>query len=318
LLSNVSLIFYSKILKNILGRFLTKKAVVLLITLGFITVITVLIMQTVTLSKSSLDDLTKVKIQNQLMFYMINVTNLLKEQKADDIRDYFLDQEIPVFDEKSGVNLTVKCQALDDKLNLNKLLSCNNARCDEIIKRYAKDKELVDEDYFLALLKDTVAPLKAAVERRTGSRIIIDDKTFSDGCILNYKTIKQIQDKYYQELRDPNIYKIKKDDFLDIFYLSDLKLKEDGNDSKPNGAVSKVLGCYENNDACQKEFKNINKSLNNITNCSTNKNNKSIKTKDLIQCKVDLYINDEIHSIIFKYNLNQKVKKRVVSIDEFF
>jgi len=293
-----------------------KKAVVLLITLGFITVITVLIMQTVTLSKSSLDDLTKVKTQNQLMLYMTNVTKLLKNQKADDIRDYLLDQEIPVFDEKSGVNLTVKCQALDDKLNLNRLLSCNNTKCDEIIKRYAKDKELADEDYFLALLKDTVAPLEAG-ERRAGSRIVIDDKTFSDGCILNYKTIKQIQDKYYQELKDPNIYKINKDEFLDIFYLSDLKLK-DGNNSEPNDAVSKVLGCYENDDACQKEFNNINNSLKKITRCSTSKNNQTIQTKDLIQCKVNLYTGDESHSIVFKYNLNHKAKKRVVSIDEFF
>jgi len=296
---------------------LKKKAVVLLITLGFIAVITALVMQTVSLSKSSFDDLMSIKNQNQLSLYMLNLTNLLQSQNESDIKDYLVDQgDIPIFDEKSGVNISISCRSLDKRLNLNKLLSCDKEECDDVIKTYAKELELADDDYFLALLKDTVAPQKNQ-ERRSGSKIILDDKTFSDGCILTYKTIEQIQEKYFAEVRDPNIFKIKKDEFLDMFYLLDLRVK-DSNESSPSDRLSQALGCLENDDSCQKEFLKINNSLKNITNCAGSENNQTIQTKYLIQCKINIYKGDESHSVVFKYNLDKKAKKRVVSIDEFF
>jgi len=297
---------------------LRKRAVVLLITLGFITVITVLVMQTVSISKSSLDELMQIKTQNQLLSYVLDMQKILKSQNPDDIKEYLVDKgDIPIFDEKSGVNISFSCISTDSRLNLNRLLLCENVKCNEIIKRYARDKELVDEDYFLSLLKDTVNPLKAG-ERRSGSRIVLDDPYFSDGCILNFKTIKKIEDRYFKELRDPNIYKIKKDEFLDIFYLSSKK-ELDNNESEPTDEVSKVLGCMENDDSCAKEFNTIkdiiNASLKKTTTCSSSDNNKTIQTKYLIQCNVKLYKGDDTHSMVFKYDLKQK---RVVDIDEFF
>jgi len=298
---------------------LKRKAVVLLITIGFITIITALVLQTVNISKSSLDTFNLIKIQNQLQRYMLDLVDSLKAQSPDDVLEYFTDQgEVPIFDEKSGVNLTISCKSMASRINLNRLLLCDNVKCNEIIKRYAREKELADEEYFLALLKDTVNPLEAG-ERRAGSRVVLDDKKFSDGCVLSFKTIKQLEDRYYKELKDPNIYKIKEDEFLDIFYLTDKKLQEDLNSSSPTDEVSKVLGCIDNDKECESEFKSIKEiikaSLKNKTTCSIGENNQTIQTKYLIQCYVKSYHDSIDHDIVFKYDLK---KKRVVDIDEFF
>jgi len=291
-----------------------KKAVVLLITLGFIGVITVLILQTVDLSKKSFDELMEVKSTNQLLVYMQNLEDMLKDKNIDDLKDVLLDKgDIPIFDEKTGVNLTLSCKALDSRIELNHCIK--SKECLEVLRRYAKEKELSDEDFFIALLQDTVDP-KEAGERSPGSRIVIDNRTFSDGCIVNFKTIEQIKDKYFHDIKDPNIYKIKEDDFLDVFYMSDLKLRFDENNSEPVQSVQKYLDCYDGD--CQDRFSKINISLNKTTSCKNSENNQTIQTKYLIQCKISQYSGDKVHAIVFEYDLQKNKKKRVVSIDEFF
>jgi len=293
---------------------LKKKAVVLLMTLGFIGIITVLVLQTLSLSKKSFDELMDVKSQNQLLVYFENLQDILKNQTVENLKDVLLDQgQIPISDEKSGVNISFSCKALDSRIDLN---SCVKSKeCREIIKEYAKKNNLADSDFFVALLQDTVDP-KEGEERMSGSRIIIDDKSFSDGCIVSFKTIQKIKDKYFHQIRDPKIYNIKEDDFLDVFYLSDKKLDHESNETEPSDSVKLYLDCYEKE--CQDKFAKINLSLNKTTSCKNSENNQSIQTKYLIQCNISQYIGDKTHTIVFKYNMQKNTKKRVVSIDEFF
>ena len=289
-------------------------------TLGFIAVLSALIFQTVSISKSSFDDLMDIKVQNQELILMDDLINIINKFDAKDFKDNFVDQDpIPVMDEKSGLNLTIECQSLDKRFNLNQLLMCKKDICNNVIREFAKKYELVDEDYLLALLKDTVNFHDN--ERASGSRISFYDKTFSDGKIINYKTITQIEDYYYHELKDENIYKIKKEDFLNVFYLFDKKL--DGNvTSSPTDEVCEVLGFKDDKESCKTEFIKINssikKTLNKGTKSKASKKNHPIKTNNLIQCTVNYYKGDESHSVVFKYDLDKKSKKRVVSIDEFF
>ncbi len=293
-------------------------------TLGFIAVLTALILQTVSISKSSFDDLMDIKIQNQELVFMQDLINIINKFEPKDFKDNFVDKEaIPVMDDKSGLNLTISCISMGKRFNLNQLLLCKKDKsdiCDNVIREFAKKYELADGDYLLALLKDTVNFHDN--ERASGSRISFYDKTFSDGKIINYKTITQIEDYYYHELKDENIYKISKEDFLNVFYLFDQKTDNNNTDATPTFEVCDILGFKDDKESCKTEFNKINKSikptLKEETKSKANKKNHPFQTNNLIQCTVNYYKGDETHSIVFKYNLGKNSKKRVVSIDEFF
>ena len=75
----------------------------------------------------------------------------LRIEVGDDIffkilKEYFLDKEIPIFDNKTDIQVAIECKDLERRLDLNKLIACNKQSCNEIIRRYAKEKNLSDEE----------------------------------------------------------------------------------------------------------------------------------------------------------------------------
>lgn len=291
-----------------------RKAVVLLITLGFIAIITMLVLHTVSLTKQSFDELLDIKAENQMMLLITNFEDILKKQNAKDFRDNFMDQDIPIIDSKSGLNVTVHCKDLTTRFNLNKLLSCiiktNNTQCAKPIVNYLDKKELSDYYLFLEMLKDTYDIDHK--EGLGGSELAIEDMDFQEGNITSFKTISKIKDEYFKLLKDPKVLDITKEDFEKVFYFYEEIYKDNNLTTPPNQEVCLSLGYEESNQECQDSF-------NTVVNSSNSKPYDTNKTKSLIQCSIKLYNGDNINQTTFKYNLSDKNKeKKLESIDEFF
>ncbi len=290
---------------------MVKKAVVLLITIGFIGILSALILQTVTISKSSFDELINIKEENQLILLLKDIDNILKKQKAQDIKQYFIDQTIPIIDKKSGLNMTINCIDLNNRLDLNKLLKCKEDSCKEVVLKYLDTKELDDSEYFYKLLRD--------ISKKSDNNEFMDDEVYQ-GDIVNFVSIQKVKDKYLKQIRDARVEKITKEDFKQVFYFFDKKTKESNISEKIKSLPScKLLGFIsEDSDECIEYLNNIKNVLNKKVNPKKSKSKKVIQTKDLVECSLKLYQEDNIHQIIFKYNLSSKSKNKIVSIDESF
>ena len=262
-----------------------KRAVVLIVTIGFIAILTALILQTVSISKTTLDDLMIVKRQNQLMLLMQDSIKIINQMNNDFI-DAFVEseEELPIQDEKSGLSLTLSCSYLKSKFDLNKLIKCNNQQCKNIIIDFAKKYELGSESYFLELLQKNYP-------------------------FPTLKKINKIKEIYLDETRDFYINKITPKEMAKYFFVIDANTTTTISDLEPTSSVCELLDMKENKDECKKKFQKTVKLY--IENNQTNQNN----IKDLIKCKINLYNGDYTNSVIFKYN---KPKKKIVSIDEFF
>jgi len=290
-----------------------KKAVVLIMTIGFIGVLSALILQSVSISKSSLDDLVEIKTQNQQLAFLKDFSDVIGQYSAEDFKDVFVDKiDLPVYDSKSGINLLFSCKALENRLDLNRLLRLGKPNYDDFVREFLSKYELADSEFFLALLKDTVSV--RGDESVSGSKIALYDKSFSDGSLVTYKSIEQMQEYYYKEIRDKNIFNMTKKDFLDVFFLLDEKkvfIK-----SVATQKMCDRIGFKDDLEGCKKAVeeydKSIKKSLKKATKSKRNDNNQTNQTKDLIQCDM---MDSQNHGLVFKYDLKNK---KLVSVDEFF
>ncbi len=261
-----------------------KKAIVLLVTIGFIAIITAIIMQTVSISKSSLDDLMALKRQNQLMLLMDDATKMIDSMDKEYLDEFLKsEQEIPIQDDKSGLSLTFSCIALKNRFDLTKLLKSSKSECTQVVKDFATYYELGSEDFFFKLLKQ------------------------SD--IATLQGLKKIKEDYLADTRDFYIENITKDKFEKVFFISDFNTtgyKEI--DTNPSEDICKILN---ESDDCKLKFENK------IKRCFKNDSNSTnqINIKNLIKCKINLYNGSHENRAVFKYDIK---KKEIVSIDEFF
>lgn len=261
-----------------------KKAIVLLVTIGFIAIITAIIMQTVSISKSSLDGLMSLKRQNQMMV-LINDAKKILENK--ELVDYLTKNEtkIPIQDQKSGLSITFSCIALKNRFNLTKFVDSNNT-CKQVVKDFASSHDLGSEDTFFNLVKS----------------------------MKNIQDLKKIKEDYLAETRDFFIENITDEKFEKVFFVSDLNTTISNNiDTNASEEICKLLNVSDED--CKKKFENILKNC--LPRARTSDANSTNQTniKNLIKCKINLYNGSQENGAVFKYDTN---KKEIVSIDEFF
>lgn len=177
----------------------SKRGVALLITIGFLTVLTALIAHMFSISQKSFDEANKIDAKNQSVIVFSSVKTMLdeyaKEVKDSDALSMFLFGVPPFYDEKSDLSLYVEIEPLNNKLNINSLLI--NPHIKDVFKNICETYHILDSDFFIALLLDTIDTDE--VSRASFSEISMEDIKFSNSSIIDMNHFKKIL-KYYVEI----------------------------------------------------------------------------------------------------------------------
>jgi hypothetical protein len=214
-------------------------------TIGFITVISGLVLWSVSITKKSFDRVIEVDSKNQFSLVFQDFIKTINKQtnmikKADDLEIFLSAMSyLPVITEpQSGVGIGFSVESKMDKININYIL--NELSLGERSKTYKKYKneeifdllkrplymflakyEIASVDTFLMILLDSMD--KDDIERGTYSEISSEDFDFREGRFYSFNHFKKAMDRYYKITRDNKIYLINKDDFETYFYFGDSK-----------------------------------------------------------------------------------------------
>ncbi len=218
-----------------------RRAVVLLITLGFIAMITALVLYQVTLSKETFDQVAQIEAENQFNVAFADMTGLIrtlrtnKELNDSEKLSILLDDFTlpPLTEPKSGLTIGFETRSYMNRLNINAMLQrlIDAERSDAsqepeeigtimaVLQRFFARFELADFRQLLDLMMDTVD--RDDSERSPYSEIASDRKGFMQGRIYSFRHFKKIMDRYYRLTHDPNVYKITREAFETYFYFGD-------------------------------------------------------------------------------------------------
>ena len=220
---------------------LMKKAIVLMMTLGFIAVITALVLYTLSISQKSFTTVADIDAQNQFSLTFKDFTAILKEMtkevKTPQALDMLLSVDIPPFPEpKTGLTVGFEMESYMKKLNLNAILTqllpaegnCDLNLSTEILcrplERFMDRYEIQDKRLMIDLMLDTVD--KDDMELGGETEIAADDIDFAQGKIYDYHHLKKIFDRYYALSSDKNVFKLTRDAVEEVFWFGDTNLSE--------------------------------------------------------------------------------------------
>ena len=312
-----------------------KKGIVLLMTLGFITVITAMILWSVSISKKRFDRVIGIDAQNQFNIIFSDFSKILKKgdfNSSDKLNMLLSICFPPVMDSKSGMGVGFCAKSMMDRLNINYMLdtivsSDKNSTKAKMAKyyqsaiiKYLSNKELSDPFIFLSLLLDSVD--LDHNERATQSEIAEEEPNFREGKIYDFEQFKKIEDYYYKMTLDSSIYKIDKEDLESYFYFGDRKsfgLLDCSNFPNGKSNIKNLLPIIsdeqielnEDSDICQEINSSLSNDLKKIYNISKYSN----KSKYLVRCKLTLVNEDIDEEISFDYEVKSK---RISNIDKTF
>ena len=307
-----------------------KKGIVLLITLGFITVITALILWSVSITKNRFDRTLELQNVNQVNLIYQDFTKMVKKFDINSSQklDMFLSVCFPALPEpKSGLGIGFCSESLMGKLNINYMLdtivkSEHNATKKEsatyylrAIEKFFTKYELSDPYAFINMLLDTVD--LDDIERASFSEIVTEDFDFRQGKLYSFSHFKKLEDNYYKSLKDENIYKITKDEFEKYFYLGSVKYYGILDCSQENAIdafsliVEDEMSFSEGVDLCNESNSTTMKKLKKIYNISQYSN----KRKYLVRCRIDLDTKESRETLSFDFEVNSK---RISNIEKSF
>ncbi len=212
-----------------------KKAIVLLMTIGFIALISALVLVSLSISKRSFDEVVYLQARNQFSvvfkdFIMILNNNTAKIKKVEEL-NYFLDEvpDIPpiLAEPKTGVTIGFEKMSQMGKLNVNYLLDqirldVNGTKIEDLERpfhNYFSRFSLKSPRLLLDIFVDTID--KDDMERGAYSEIASEDYDFREGKIYSYNHVKKIFDHYYKVSNDSSIYKIERELWEEVFYFGD-------------------------------------------------------------------------------------------------
>ena len=218
---------------------LMKKAIVLMMTLGFIALITALVLYTLSISQKSFSAVAQIDAQNQMMLTFQDMTQMLKsiskEIKTEGGLDVLLQTDIPPLTEpKTGMTLGLELDSYMRKINLNALLkqllpaegNCDLNMTTELlcrpINRFFERFDIRDKQLLIDLMLDTVD--KDDLELGSETEIGAEDIDFAQGKIYSYNHLQKIFDQYYRLSSDKNIYRIDREKFEEVFWFGDTNL----------------------------------------------------------------------------------------------
>ena len=209
-----------------------KKAIVLLMTIGFIALITALVLMSLSISKKSFDEVVYLDARNQFNIVFKDFVTMLKSNsqkiKTQDDVEMLLGLFMPAMKEpKTGIEFGFDLESQMGKLNVNYILDqlrldVNGTKTDELERpflNYFTNFELKEPRLMLDIMMDTID--EDDRERGAYSEIAAEDFDFTQGKIYSYKHLKKIFNRYYKSSHDNNIFKIKQDVWEEAFYFGD-------------------------------------------------------------------------------------------------
>ena len=308
-----------------------KKAIVLLMTLGFIALITALVLMSLSISKKSFDEVVYLDARNQFNVVFKDFIGMLKSNgqkiKTKDELEVLLGLFMPAMKEpKTGIEFGFDLESKMGKLNINYLLheiitDVNGTKTEDFEKpllNYFSDYHLKEPRLLLDICLDTMDEDDS--ERGAYSEIGAEDFDFTEGKIYSYKHLKKIFDRYYKASYDATIYTIKQEKWEEAFYFGDtnsshqlLDCTQLKNTPVVNLLTDNRYPNYEEMDFCKEfnttepYFKNL-KKLYNIKSFDKNR-------QYLIQCMIIFNSENFNRNVKFDYDLKTG---KVDNIDKNF
>ena len=209
-----------------------KKAIVLLMTIGFIALISALVLISLSISKRSFDEVVYLDARNQFSvvfkdFVTMLRTNSDKVKTADEL-EVLLGLFLPAMKEpKTGIEFGFDIESKMGKLNTNYLLhqmvldvdDVNQTILERPFLNYFSNFDINNKKLLLDIMEDTVDT--DDFESGAYSEIASEDFDFRQGKIYSYNHLKKIFEHYYKISLDKNIFKIDRDSWEEVFYFGD-------------------------------------------------------------------------------------------------
>ena len=222
-----------------------------------------------------------------------------------------LAQNINFKDKKSGIKMSIKFAPDNNKININKLITYHkennelttkyNQHIYDIIAQLLYKASVVDVDYFLDILSDSID--KDLEPRASVSEIAYRDDRFENGFIASLGHLKKIKEHYIAQTTDTNINKVDFDKYfrfddakIDINYMNaDLLSQITKKDIEEiNQILDKNKTISDLNEAFGEEHNNTFSALN-------------VKTKSWQAiCSLDITVYEKTTKTTFKYSFEKK------------
>ncbi len=209
-----------------------RKAIVLLMTIGFITLISALVLISLSISKRSFDEVAYLGARNQFSVVFKDFVTLLEKNsenvKTPENLDMLLSFFLPAMVEpKTGIEFGFDVESKMGKLNVNYLLDQmvldvndeNRTILEKPFFNYFSNYDIRDKQLLLNIMIDTVD--KDDSERGAYSEIAAEDFDFRQEKIYSYNHLNKIFEHYYKTSNDANIYKVNRDSWDELFYFGD-------------------------------------------------------------------------------------------------
>ncbi len=306
------------------------KGIVLLMTLGFIAVITALIMWSVSISKSRFDSVVRIDAENQFGVVFKDFSKFITQfdiNSSEGLEMLLAFDLPPIMEEKTHIGLGFHPASLMDKLNINYILAAlvnhetNTTKRGEDpfllrpLEKFFSQYELSDPATMIDFLLDTVD--KDDFERASYSEIATDDFDFREGKIYDFNHFKKIRAYYFKSTRDKNVFKITRGEFEKYFYFGEPEDKPLLDCSSPYVApamsliVADEMMINKESDFCHEANTTQMHTLKEIYNISQFEN----KKKYLVKCILNLDKENRMREISFDYDIHSK---RISNIDKNF
>ncbi len=255
------------------------------------------------------------KLIHQNNILISNIINVLKSKSSfvsnKETFDILLAQDISFKDKKSGIEMSIKFAPDNKKININNLIvyykknnettTQYNQHIYDIIARLLYEANVVDVDYFLDILADSID--KDLEPRASVSEIAYRDNRFENGFISSLGHLKKIKDYYIKQTTDSNINKV---DFNKYFRFDDANIDINYMDTSLLSQITKkdieeIKQIVDKNET----ISDLNEAFGKEHNTTFSALN--IKTKSwLAICRLDITVFEKKTKAIFKYNFEKK------------
>ncbi len=307
-----------------------KKAIVLLMTIGFIALISALVLISLSISKKSFDQVVYLDARNQFSVVFKDFVKMLddgsEKVKTKEELDLFSSLVLPpMIEPKTGVEFGFFIESQMGKLNINYIL--DQMRLDENgskleylerpLVNYFTKFELKEQRTLINILRDTVD--KDDIELGVYSEIVSEDFDFRQGKIYSFKHLQKIFDHYNKISFDANIYKITQEIWEESFYFGDTNASKQFLDCDKMQGVANILTgnlypdasgrnfCNEFNQTEEYDLKKL-KEIYNIASFDK-------KREYLLKCNIIFNTENFKRNVTFSYDIKEA---RISNIDKNF
>lgn len=189
-----------------------KKGIVLLLTLGFIAILSVLISFVLSLTNRIYGEVNSVHIKNQSFILFSDIKKLLDDysdqiENDNDFTNFLLGAP-PFYDDKSKLGLNVEITPLNNRININSILIDKkiNNNLIQFLKNVCEKYNILDPNFFISLVLDTID--EDNLEREALSEISLQNLKYSNGAIYDMNQFIILEKYYANTVQDKNIFRV--------------------------------------------------------------------------------------------------------------